>query len=143
MAHPKGPMNKALFQQVRILREQGFGSRVIARRLSTNHANVSKWLRTIPRPERLVHDPIPLEEMLIEHSPHGRGNIKNRLIKAGLLTQICAICGIGPVWNDRPLMLRLDHENGINDDYRLENLRLLCPNCDSQTDTYCGRNRPR
>jgi len=52
----------------------------------------------------------------------------------------CYICGINE-WRGMPLVLRLDHINGVNDDYRLENLRLLCPNCDSQTDTYCGRNR--
>lgn len=52
---------------------------------------------------------------------------------------ICAICGIN-TWNNRPLILRLDHINGHNKDNRLENLRWLCPNCDSQTDTYCGRN---
>jgi len=48
----------------------------------------------------------------------------------------CAICGITD-WLGQSLSLHLDHINGINNDNRLENLRLLCPNCHSQTDTYC------
>ncbi|MGH7660947.1 MAG: HNH endonuclease [Vulcanimicrobiaceae bacterium] len=40
-------------------------------------------------------------------------------------------------------MLHIDHLNGANNDHRLENLRLLCPNCHSQTSTYCGRNKRR
>ena len=46
-----------------------------------------------------------------------------------------------PTWRSKPLVLVLDHINGVNDDYRADNLRLLCPNCNSQTSTFCGRNR--
>lgn len=53
----------------------------------------------------------------------------------------CAECGIGPSWNGKPLTLQVDHHNGAYWDCRLENLRLLCPNCHSQTPTYAGRNR--
>lgn len=87
-----------------------------------------------------IGNPIPLEQVLVEHSTYSRGHLKHRLIKSGLLENKCAKCGQLPVWNGEPLVLRLDHFNGINDDNRLENLRLLCPNCDSQTDTFCGRN---
>ena len=52
----------------------------------------------------------------------------------------CSICGINE-WNNTKLTLRLDHINGVNNDNRLNNLRWVCPNCDSQLDTYCGRNR--
>lgn len=51
----------------------------------------------------------------------------------------CAKCGIGPVWDGEPLMLQLDHINGVNNDNRVENLRILCPNCHTQTETYAGR----
>lgn len=52
----------------------------------------------------------------------------------------CACCGNTGEWNGRPLVLQLDHINGDNCDNRLENLRFLCPNCHSQTDTFAGRN---
>jgi len=47
------------------------------------------------------------------------------------------------MWNGEPLRLILDHENGVNSDNRPENLRLLCPNCDSQLLTRGGRNKDR
>lgn len=50
------------------------------------------------------------------------------------------MCGLGNNWNGKPLVLILDHINGIYNDNRIENLRLLCPNCNSQTDTFAGRN---
>ncbi len=84
---------------------------------------------------------IPLEEILIEHSNYSSThNIKNRLIKEGKILNQCNICLISK-WLNAPLILHLDHINGINDDHRLENLRLLCPNCHSQTSTYCGKNK--
>ncbi|MGB2240169.1 MAG: HNH endonuclease [Pseudomonadales bacterium] len=53
----------------------------------------------------------------------------------------CSSCGIGDEWNGKPITLQLDHINGVNNDHRLDNLRMLCPNCHSQTDTWCGRNK--
>src|SRR5438270_12706402 len=82
----------------------------------------------------------PLAEILvIESRYHNLHQLKKRLVKEGVLAYVCAGCGIS-TWRERPLALHLDHLNGIGDDHRLENIRLLCPNCHSQTDTYCGRN---
>jgi hypothetical protein len=70
-----------------------------------------------------------------------RGSVKRRLIKEGILVKRCAVCACEPFWLGKPLVLRLDHINGIPTDYRIENLRLVCPNCDSQLETFAGRNR--
>ena len=48
----------------------------------------------------------------------------------------CSDCGIGEVWNNKPITLQLDHIDGNSDNNNLDNLRLLCPNCHSQTETY-------
>ena len=75
-----------------------------------------------------------------ENSKIARHHVKNRIIKRKLLEYKCACCGIEAIWNNKPMPLILDHINGINDDNRLQNLRFVCSNCDSQLDTYKSRN---
>ena len=84
----------------------------------------------------------PLEQYLVENGRHDI-RIKDRLIKTGLLVNRCALCPVGPEWENKPLVLVLDHINGVGNDNRIENLRLLCPNCNSQTATFAGRNLPK
>ena len=75
-----------------------------------------------------------------KHPQYQSNKLKIRLIKEDVLENVCSICLIES-WNNKPLVLQLDHINGISNDHRLSNLRLLCPNCHSQTDTYCGKNK--
>jgi len=95
-------------------------------------------------PEAYKTQAIPLEQILIDDSQYISNNIKvkKRLIEAGLLQNICLWCGQGPEWNGKVLVLQLDHINGKRSDNRLENLRILCPNCHTQTETYAGKHRP-
>ena len=69
-----------------------------------------------------------------------RACVRRVIIKDNLILYECSECGISE-WNDKKLALHLDHINGKNGDHRLENLRFLCPNCHSQTDTYTGKNK--
>lgn len=87
---------------------------------------------------------MPLSDILIVNSSYRGGSykLKMRLIAENALKQRCALCGITQ-WRGLALRLHLDHVNGKSTDNRLENLRLLCPNCHSQTDTYCGKNKRR
>ena len=71
-----------------------------------------------------------------------RSNLKRRLLRAGLLASRCDECGLTE-WLGERLTIQIDHVNGIRDDHRLDNLRMLCPNCHSQTVTYGRRGAKR
>jgi hypothetical protein len=81
-----------------------------------------------------------IEEICVKNSTFHRGQLKRRLFSELNWEKKCAECGIKDTYNNAPLTLQLDHINGNNKDHRLQNLRILCPNCHSQTNTYGGKN---
>lgn len=83
----------------------------------------------------------PNDIIFVENSTYPRHSVKRRIIEDDLIPYQCACCDIGPVWQGAPMPLILDHINGVNNDNRLENLRFVCSNCDSQLPTYKSKNR--
>lgn len=83
---------------------------------------------------------IPNDILFTEDSSKSRSIVRSRLLRDSLIPYMCSDCGLEPKWNNNPLSMVLDHINGVPNDNRLENLRFLCPNCNSQTDTFAGRN---
>ena len=77
------------------------------------------------------------EEIFCEDSKVSRATVKKRVIDNNYIKYECSDCGSPPKWRNKPLTLILDHINGIRNDNRIGNLRFLCPNCDSQQDTFC------
>ena len=81
------------------------------------------------------------EEVFIENSTYARGHIKKRILRNKSIPYKCGCCGLGPIWQGKPMPLILDHINGKNNDHRLENLRFVCSNCDTQLPTYKSKNK--
>jgi 5-methylcytosine-specific restriction endonuclease McrA len=99
------------------------------------------WTAAVRRGDAVARpSEMPIEKLL--RGSRNRTHLKRRLVKAGLLSTLCAECGI-TTWRGRRLALELHHINGDGKDNRLENLALLCPNCHSQTDSWGGRNSRR
>ena len=84
---------------------------------------------------------VPTEELLVRGSAVNNQTIKKRLLEDGFLKNECSECGNPGFHNGKPLVLHLDHEDGDNSNNELSNLRMLCPNCHSQTETFGGRNK--
>jgi len=95
----------------------------------------------IPRSEEeTARRGVPLRDILAGmHPAYSTSALKKRILKACLLPARCAECSTGESWQGKHLALQLDHINGDSNDHRLENLRILCPNCHSQTPTYGGK----
>jgi hypothetical protein len=102
-----------------------------AHQIDTSHFLTSKDTKRIPIKERLVKGCSNVKP----------DTIKNYLLREKIVENNCSVCKIPPVWNELPLTLQLDHINGDHSDNRVENLRLICPNCHTQTDTFTGKNR--
>lgn len=85
---------------------------------------------------------ISLEEILKGKHPTYMGSkLYKRLIKANLKLPKCEICGQKDEWRGQPLTLHIDHIDGNHTNHKLENLRVLCPHCHSQTDTFGSKNK--
>ena len=101
-----------------------------------NLYNPNQGLKGVVRPHwKNTKALFDMEKVLRNEQKTTSSKLKSKLYNAGLKTAKCEICGISD-WNGKQITLHLDHTNG-NHDNRLENLQILCPNCHSQTPTYC------
>jgi 5-methylcytosine-specific restriction endonuclease McrA len=107
-------------------------------KITTLHFTGSRW--NIGKTYHTKTRPV-LESLLIQGADVQSYKLKKRLYESGLKQPKCELCGWAKQAADGRIPLELDHINGVHNDNRLENLRILCPNCHSLQPTHRGKNK--
>lgn len=82
-----------------------------------------------------------LDQLLVKNSIINSSSLKQKIYEAGLKQRKCELCGQGEEWNGMKISLILDHKDGDHYNNELENLHIVCPNCNAGLDTHCGKNK--
>lgn len=113
---------------IECMEKYGFSHTALYRARKNGYCNI--WTRKLP-----------LEQLMSGNVTSA--HLKKRLVVEGILEDICASCGQLPFWNGAKLVLQLDHIDGNHSNNILSNLRILCPNCHTQTATWGTKIRHR
>lgn len=111
-----------------------------------NRNTIKKWIKIKKletshfRIERASSSEIKSSEIFTEDSVTDRRRIKQILFDTGIKKRECELCGQDEFWKGKKISLILDHINGVNDDNRIQNLRIVCPNCNATLETNGGKN---
>ena len=124
------------------LQLKGGNNNTLKRRINSLGLSVSHFKKgcfVSNESRRVTLEKFEAEWLIVGKKRNGQ-ELKKHLYKFKLKDEKCEECDQSPTWNGKPLVLQLDHINGVNLDNRLINLRILCPHCHSQTGTFAGRN---
>lgn len=128
--------------------EEGIPRFEVSRRLNCKYdtlkSRLDKWNITINNQPRrgIPHPEVRKDASYYFNNKVGihSAKLREKLFQGGYKERVCEECK-NTIWNNKPIPLELDHINGDHYDNRLKNLRILCPNCHAQTETYSGKNK--
>jgi 5-methylcytosine-specific restriction endonuclease McrA len=130
---------RSLLTRLKLNPNAGSNVRWIKEKIVELRINTSHWKgQGSNKGQRLPGSKTNLDDIFSNKKNAKSLSLKLILIHRGILKNECSECGISN-WRDRPLSLHLDHKDGDHSNCARDNLRLLCPNCHSQTPTYCRR----
>ena len=125
------------------IRSAGANYRHLKKYISKYEIDTSHFDPYYNNVNRLSKSKINLIDLLKENVDYSRTRLKRRLFEEQILENICSLCGQNEIWNGTKISLILDHINGVHNDNRIENLRIVCPNCNAGLDTFAGRNNKK
>lgn len=119
---------------------KGYGSHYsyLYKVIRENNIDISHFLGKCHKRGKIFESKIDIEDYFSGKRPIKSDALKKQLIKRGIKEHKCEECGITE-WKDKPAPIDLHHIDGNNKNNKLENLKILCPNCHTQTDTYAGK----
>lgn len=124
---------KDVIRKIGYATDSGSNSKTVKKRLDKYNIDYSHF-ETLNGIQRTA------ENIFIENSTACQAVLRRWYIRGNYTEYKCSICNKPPMWQGRPLTLILDHINGNNKDDRLQNLRWVCQNCNSQLETTNGKN---
>jgi len=113
-----------------------------AYQIDTSHMTGQSWSAGLNKTSKITRETF-LQDILVTNSRMGSSKVKQFLFKFEIKPSKCEKCGQGTTWKGKSLSLHLDHIDGDSTNNTLDNLAILCPNCHSQTETYCRRKNKR
>lgn len=122
------------------LRTAGGNFITIKNYIEKYNINIEHFETPLERNTRVSLKNINFNNVFKEESETSRKTLKNYMFKYFNIKNICVFCGQDENWYGKKITLILDHINGIYNDNRIENLRIVCPNCNATLDTHCGKN---
>lgn len=121
------------------LDESGGNYRTLKKRIKNLGIDISHFTGQSWKKNKIFGNKYPIEDYLCGIRQIKSNDLKYRLIKEGFFEHKCSKCNLKE-WMGKQIPVQLDHIDGNPENNNLDNLRILCPNCHAQTDTYCGKN---